>query len=579
MNLSTPYLRPLLIAVASMLVIWSFVDPVYESPDEPYHWAVARYIHDHGALPKFSAEYFEATQPPLYYLLMAPFAANMQWIDLKPTFDTLGAPNSCCTVYRTYPVRASDVLHFRFAPVRIARLVTAFFTLFTIYFIYLAALEASGQPATALLAGAVAGFLPQLTFRGSSVNNDALVAAVCAACLFFSVRIYISGFTWKRAYWAAGLLGAAFLSKTSGAALTPAVAVALVAATAPSWKVRLTRLAALGVTALVILPWLIWNLVNYGDLLAIAVPNAFWKVITRPLSDPYFLHEFPDSMWKSFLGLFGMFAIRMPSPYYIFFDVVFLLGGIGVLVAAFRRKLNWILALLLTLPILANIVLAILYNIHYTQPQGRFLFPSLCCFALLIAIGLRSLVTDPRVAAGFAILFLAVNIIVVFGVLYPVYWSSANEGMWTDISVSLAKGITPAGPLTPDYQVKQSFVAREDRMCSLVVWIANYGLHLTAGQLELRLVSGADPNAVLARKSIPVRGQQDNVWVEFPFPEIKESKGRTYSVILSAEGMPPGQAITPWLTGVKTYPAGTLWVGGQEQPKDLVMRTYFHEPE
>ncbi len=331
MNLSAPYLRPLLVAAALLLVLWSFMDPVYESPDEYHHWALAEYIHDHGTLPLFGPAYQEATQPPLYYALIAPFASHFALVQPPPTRDSLGTQNTCCTVVRLYPVRTNDVLRFRFAPIRIARLVTAFLTLFTVYFIYMAALEVSGQPATALLAGAVAAFLPQFTFRGSSINNDTLVATLCAACCYFSVRLYVSGFTWKRACWAAALLGAAFLSKINGVSLAPALAVALLAAEAPSWRVRIQRLAAFGVTVLVILPWLIWNVVTYGDLLATTVPNTYWKVITRPLSDPYFRNEFPIVMWRSFIGLFGHMAIQMPLSFYSLFNAVFALGGLGIL--------------------------------------------------------------------------------------------------------------------------------------------------------------------------------------------------------------------------------------------------------
>ncbi len=207
------------------------------------------------------------------------------------------------------------------------------------------------------------------------------------------------------------------------------------------------------------------------------------------------------------------------------------------------------------------------------------MFPSLCCFALLIALGLRSLVLSPRLVILLAVGFFVVNTTVVATVIYPVYWTPEMEGIWTDVSVSLTKGIVPAGPLMPGREVKQSFVATQDHMCKLSVWIANYAGHLTAGQLKFRLVSGTDSTAVLASKDLPVRHQPDNIWIDFPFPEIKNSRGHMYSVILSAEGLPPGQMLTPWLTTAKTYQEGSLWIGGQPQPRDLVLRTYFRLPE
>src|SRR5258708_524644 len=50
-----------------LLVGWSFAVPIYESPDEPSHWQVAEYIHDHLQLPPYNVYFVEGNQPPAYY--------------------------------------------------------------------------------------------------------------------------------------------------------------------------------------------------------------------------------------------------------------------------------------------------------------------------------------------------------------------------------------------------------------------------------------------------------------------------------------------------------------------------------
>ncbi len=78
----------LLIIVAAMfMVAWSRAVPVFEAPDEPAHWQVARYVFDHQKLPLYDATMVEANQPPMYYMLIAPFArpsdepTRAAWID------------------------------------------------------------------------------------------------------------------------------------------------------------------------------------------------------------------------------------------------------------------------------------------------------------------------------------------------------------------------------------------------------------------------------------------------------------------------------------------------------------------
>src|SRR4051812_33654633 len=62
----------LLLAATPLLIAWSFAIPIFEAPDEPFHWEYAQYIHDRGRLPLYSAAFVEANQPPLYYWLIAP---------------------------------------------------------------------------------------------------------------------------------------------------------------------------------------------------------------------------------------------------------------------------------------------------------------------------------------------------------------------------------------------------------------------------------------------------------------------------------------------------------------------------
>src|SRR5215510_13975358 len=83
-------LRWLLASAALLLVLWSFAVPVFEAPDEPAHWQYAQYLHAQHKLPVYEARFVEANQPPLYYLLIAPFAAPSAVPVSAAHFDAVG---------------------------------------------------------------------------------------------------------------------------------------------------------------------------------------------------------------------------------------------------------------------------------------------------------------------------------------------------------------------------------------------------------------------------------------------------------------------------------------------------------
>src|SRR5512146_362419 len=250
----------LLILSFLLLSIWAFAVPVYEAPDEPHHWNYARYLHDHWTLPLYSGAMAEGNSPPLYYLLVAPVAA-----------DTPAPKRIVDSSYQSpHPPRFFDETARNLSlywPIRAARLITLALSTCTVLFCYLAGREATGRATTGLLAGGLAAFLPQFTFRGMNVSNDALVTLTCAAATYLTVRLIRRGFTWRLGLAAAIVVALAFLSKTNAIFLPVPVGLAIF--TAPgTWRQRFARLSVLGVSLLIAAPWLIRNQLLYGDPLA-----------------------------------------------------------------------------------------------------------------------------------------------------------------------------------------------------------------------------------------------------------------------------------------------------------------------
>ena len=230
------------VAAGGLLVAWSFVVPIFESPDEPHHWQYARHLHDERRLPPFSASFVEGNSPPLYYAIIAPVARatetppGLVWHD---AFGKLVIPFPP----RFFHNAGGDLA--RYWPLRLARLITALLVLGAVVFVYLTGRELTGRPTTALLAAALVAFLPQFTFRGATISNDSLVTTLAAATTYFMVRILRRGFTWPVGILASIALAGAYLSKINAICLVPPLALTLLMGPGP-WPARLRDSASWG---------------------------------------------------------------------------------------------------------------------------------------------------------------------------------------------------------------------------------------------------------------------------------------------------------------------------------------------
>ena len=171
------------------------------------------------------------------------------------------------------------------------------------------------------------------------------------------------------------------------------------------------RLPALALAAAIVAPWSIRNIVLYGDPFASeAMRHAVAHLITdRSLFSAYFLGEFPRMLAKSFIGVFGWANVLMPKlAYRLYFAFVAIALG-GVAAGLWQRRLDKRLVAVLAIAVLGALAVVVRINLQFTQPQGRYLLPGLPAFAVLIALGLRSLpaaltrVASP-VAMGIALL-------------------------------------------------------------------------------------------------------------------------------------------------------------------------------
>jgi hypothetical protein len=282
--------------------------------------------------------------------------------------------------------------------------------------------------------------LPQFTFRGSGVNNEALQTLFAAATTLGFVSLIRRGFTWSLGVWTGVALACAYLSKINAVALLVPVVYALVVAEAPTpsavasrrlWP-RLLRLGALVPAALIVLPWTIRNISLYGDPFAsTAMRTAMAHIVTdRSLFSMYFLKQFPLRLAGSFIGQFGWTAVPLPIWMYALYTALAGIAAVGLLRAWRAGTLDSRLATALILAVLSTLAVVVYMNLSFTAPQGRYMFPALPALGLLAAVGVAGLPTALAPwgsPVGLGLLLLVLNLYALAGVAAPAYYPAPTR--------------------------------------------------------------------------------------------------------------------------------------------------------
>ncbi len=208
--------------------------------------------------------------------------------------------------------------------------------------------------AAALLTAVLAG--PVLDF--THVTNDTLAAVLVGACLVVATGIEKDAVTWRRAAVLGLLFGAACLTRVTDAAIAPALLIVLLrgprmsrlqpqSPTPPPGRGtrlphgRITNSALfIGVSAAIISPWLLANLIGLGNPTRFSVAAAWWPA--SPVSaDPGFWALSTLKMVSTFL-VDVPYGVMASAPWLtIALSAGVALGVIGALLAVFSGVGLW----------------------------------------------------------------------------------------------------------------------------------------------------------------------------------------------------------------------------------------------
>jgi len=380
--------------------------PIFEAPDEGYHFAVARWISLGHGLPvqqpgQLADWEQEGSQPPLYYLLVAGLTGGIDTRDWKDVFvHNPFVRHEPGTEFNAnaYRHRLSEEQPYQgtVLAVHLARWFSLLLSLFTIYFTYrLALVVFPGRRMLALLAASFVAFIPQVLFINASVNNDNLLMALSTASLFVSAGLMqarITRFALKAALLGL-LLGFAALTKVSGLVLWPvaAAAVAWGAWGGRDWKRFVLGGLIIAALAVAVCGWWYWrNEQLYGDwlglntMLAIAGPRVPALPLNQVILEEWY------GFFLSFWAVFGVFTILPAGWVFGFYGLLTLWAISGIWVASRGSHTLRPEFMLLTLFSVLTLVGVVNWTMQTPASQGRLMYGAIGPLAIFLAAGILS---------------------------------------------------------------------------------------------------------------------------------------------------------------------------------------------
>ncbi|MBU0704282.1 MAG: DUF2142 domain-containing protein, partial [Chloroflexi bacterium] len=388
----------------------NLVTPVFEAPDEVWHYAYVRYLAEVRTLPALtddaSGAYQEVAQPPLYYAVAALVSGavpdddlpELMWHNPGFGYQAGGTVNDnknmlIHTEREQFPWRGAVLA------LRLARFVSLAFGLLTVVAAWGLGREAFPQkPALALGVAAVVAFHPQFLFISSVTSNDSAAAALSTAALWAIARAANRGITSRRSIAIGLLIGLAALTKTSTLLLVPLAIAALIFANRRSPISNLQSLISISCSASIVGGW--WYLRNallYGDPFGFQVHADTPWGRTTPASLSTLVAEMPR-LYRSFWAAFGWGHVELPAWVYLALGVALIASLIGWGRALATRRIPGRGRTLLLAAIWWLLVFAALlqWMRQVEAPHGRLLFPAIGAFAVLLVGGWASL-PQPRI--------------------------------------------------------------------------------------------------------------------------------------------------------------------------------------
>src|SRR5919107_465313 len=381
----------------------------YCDPDSPRWGANPPRIVTVPGMGYFPSGYqYAANHPPLYYATMAPLYV---------------ASAAASPVVQQYLLRLAAIP----------------FGLLTVYAAYRA--TRSLFPGDAFLAAtvpALVAFQPQISYEAAMVNNDIVAIALTSLIVWGLVAGMKERFPLRLCAALGVALGLDLLAKATAITVAPIIAAALILGVGwRDWRGLLTRGAVVGIpTVILSAPWYLFLYRTYGDFSGLArlqqlqywngPMGSFFELLTDP--------EFILNRFRETWGEFGWRQIHL-RPWLLWaIAIATIFASLGLAVYAcivwrslpssrldpvMRPKLwqrNALIVLFLTCVV--SYLAVVQFGTSFALSQARYYFPAINAAALLLMLGLRTLLPRQARPAAQGIVFGALvllNIVIMTG--------------------------------------------------------------------------------------------------------------------------------------------------------------------
>ncbi|MEM9774463.1 MAG: glycosyltransferase family 39 protein [Chloroflexota bacterium] len=444
---------------------YSAINPIHEGTDELRHYRFVQYIIQNGRLPVQGQEECrsQSHHPPLFYLMAAAVSLG---VDTGQDLCHNPQPNPFWG-YRQWEVGTDNKNQYLHQPdeawpwrgearaAHVARGVNVILGTLAVVVTWLTArLIWPNNRWMALGAVPLMAFLPQFLYMSGTLNNDVIAAlagaSVCLVCVALIQRPgpLIFPIRWGIIFGAVYSL--ALMSKFN---LAPfGLPLGLVIMYKTLWRREhwqrflIAGTAMMGTTAVLAGWWFVRNQILYGEPTGFRILTELWGVREANSSWGLLWIELPG-IWSTFIGRFGFGQIPLPAPVYqISWGLTFFAAfGIGVAylwqwlnrdeLENHRSELADIGPEMLLLGLVALIAVIVVFAYVLVSPagaMGRFLFPGLPAFALLIFWGLTLWPKllgwdwDRPLAIGANGVMICLAAVALFGYLQPAYTRPEN---------------------------------------------------------------------------------------------------------------------------------------------------------
>lgn len=402
---------PILLILTGFTVLgiaYSAINPLHEATDELRHYRFIQHIIQYDRLP-VQGELACSTQghhPPLFYAMAALVIGGID-TGRDVCYEPPGNPFWAYRYWEVGHDNKNQYLHGadeafpwhgEALAAHLARLVNLLFGALTVWLTWATALMIWPRR-RALAAGSAAfvAFNPMFVYMSGAINNDIIAAAAGAAVVLACVRLLRDprGLAWRWGVVLGVLYGLALMSKFNLAAIIVVIeaAVTWVAWRKGQWRQWLAVNALIvGLAALLAGWWFVRNQVLYGEPTGIERLTELWGVRDPRDSFGLAVRELPY-VWTSLWGRFGYGQIPLPNSIYLGLLALALVAVAGYVVGLARRSAE-LRAAAEPLALLAlNVVVffGVIFNyllVSPAGPMGRFFFPAISSFGILLFYGL-----------------------------------------------------------------------------------------------------------------------------------------------------------------------------------------------